>query len=242
MLLLNTTLRSSLPCLAFFLFILFHLFSSLIENSVFISVVSCSEERVFVHKVVVVGDLPVPGRLVAGGQHIEKLGHAHVGFEAHDIFGQLVVVITQQDLRVVLVLHEELHWRLNEGSHSHAVRFVSSIDVVAPVTLVIDRRIVSARGTEEGRLRGVPVLSGAIFSALEADSVGDLHLEDLDAGLLNGQICHFNIQTVEVDAIKTLIDGLGELALADVLHTGGVVPSARLMELSEKGVEFEEGA
>ena len=45
---------------------------------------------------------------------------------------------------------------------------------------------------------------------------------------------------MEVDTIETLIDGLGQLAFADLADAFLVVQSAKLVELSEKHVELGE--
>ena len=47
---------------------------------------------------------------------------------------------------------------------------------------------------------------------------------------------------MEVDAVETLIDGLGQFALADLLDANLVVQGARLVELSEQVVELGERA
>lgn len=113
----------------------------------------CSELRVLVHEVVVVSNLPVAGALVKSrGQHIEQLAPSHVAFKAHHILRTLLVVITQQDLRVVLVLHKQLHWRLDQGGHCHTVRLAIGIKIINDISLVVFGSVVSAFGTEDGRL------------------------------------------------------------------------------------------
>lgn len=70
----------------------------------------------------------------------------------------------------------------------------------------------------------------------------ELELENFNLWLGDGQICHLDIQTMEVDAIKTLIDGLGQLALADLLDSHFVVQGTKLVELSEQVVKLGDGA
>ena len=79
---------------------------------------------VLVHEVVEVCDLPISWSLVGHWKDIEKLGPLQVGLEAHNVLCRLFVVVAEQDLRVVLVLHEELHGGVNQGSDGHVVRFV----------------------------------------------------------------------------------------------------------------------
>lgn len=69
-----------------------------------------------------------------------------------------------------------------------------------------------------------------------------LHLEHLNAGLLNGEICHLDIQAMEVDALKTLVYSLGQLAFAHFLNASLVVKGTELVELAVELVEFGEGA
>ena len=68
-----------------------------------------SEVRILVHEVVEVSDLPVPGRLVEGRQDVKELAPGKVCLKTNHIFHVLLVLVTKKDLRVVLVLHEELH-------------------------------------------------------------------------------------------------------------------------------------
>ena len=70
--------------------------------------------------------------------------------------------------------------------------------------------------------------------------MGQLDLEHLNARLLNGQVSHFNVQPMEVDAVEALIDGLGEVAFADLSDSCLVVQGAKLVELSEQHVELGE--
>ena len=117
--------------------------------------------------------------------------------------------------------------------------FCQTIDNIA---LIIHWSVVGARCAKEGRLALDPILSVAILSAFDRKAVGDFNLEHLDAGLFHGQVGHLNIQTMEVDTIETLIDSLGEFALANFLYSNGVVQSAELVELSEQVVELGECA
>ena len=64
---------------------------------------------ILVHEVVEVGDLPVAWSLVEGWEDIEELSPANVSFEAYNVLNVLLVVVTKENLGVVLILHEELH-------------------------------------------------------------------------------------------------------------------------------------
>ena len=73
------------------------------------ALISLAEEGVLVHEVVEVSDLPIAGGLVEGWQDIEELSPANVGLKADNVLNVLLVVVTKENLRIVLVLHEELH-------------------------------------------------------------------------------------------------------------------------------------
>ena len=68
---------------------------------------------VLVHQIVVVSNLPISWSLVGRWQDIEKLAPFEVRLEAHDVLRALVVVVAEQDLRVVLVLDEKFHRRVD---------------------------------------------------------------------------------------------------------------------------------
>ena len=97
MLLLNTAIKSPFPLFSFAC----HLF------------MPYSKVRIFVHQVVVISNFPALWGFVLCGKHVEKVVPRKIGFETDHVFGELVVVVTQKDLRVVLILHEKLHRRFN---------------------------------------------------------------------------------------------------------------------------------
>ena len=68
-----------------------------------------SEVWILVHEVVEVGDLPVAGGLVEGRQDVEELSPANISLKADNVLNVLLVVVTKENLGVVLVLHKELH-------------------------------------------------------------------------------------------------------------------------------------
>lgn len=65
---------------------------------------------VFVHEVVEVSDSPISWGLVSCREHIEQFGPLEVSLETNDVLRMLFVVITEENLGVVLILHVELHW------------------------------------------------------------------------------------------------------------------------------------
>ena len=72
--------------------------------------------------------------------------------------------------------------------------------------------------------------------------MSDLDFKDLHAWLFDGQVGHLHIETMEVDALETLIDSRCEPSLANLLNADLVIQSAELMELTEKRVELVERA
>jgi len=83
-----------------------------------------SEERVLVHEVVEVSNLPSHAWLVVHRQNLIKIHTLHVGLESDHIFHSLFVVTAKQDLRVVLVLNKHFHGALNQASDCHTVGLV----------------------------------------------------------------------------------------------------------------------
>jgi hypothetical protein len=70
----------------------------------------------------------------------------------------------------------------------------------------------------------------------------DLHLEDLNAGLLHSQVGHLNVEAVEVDTFNALVDSASKAGLTDFLNADIVRDGAVLMELAEKNVEINNRA
>jgi len=69
------------------------------------------KERIFVHDVIEVGDLPwTDAGLVFDWKQVEEIKPSKVGLELHDVFHNLVIVTTEDDLATVLVQNEQFHW------------------------------------------------------------------------------------------------------------------------------------
>jgi len=110
---------------------------------------------------------------------------------------------------------------------------VVGVDAVNEVALIILRGVVSTFSSKQRRLSNVPVASGAVFTALNVESMCNLYLEHFDVGLMDSKVGHLNVKTVEVDAVETFVDCLGKLAFANLLNPDSVVQCAGLMELPE---------
>jgi hypothetical protein len=197
---------------------------------------------VFVHQIVVVGDFPVLGGLVVEGKHVQQIVPFHVGLEPDYVLRQVIVVVAQKDLRVVLILHVKLHGRCNQGRDSNSVRLVVGVYAVNHVALVVLGGVINTLGTHQGRLRLVPLVGRTVLQTLDAETVGNLHLEHFDGRLSHSKVGHLNVKAVEVDTVETLVDCQAKLTFANFPNSFFVVQCAELMELPEQVVEVYKGA
>lgn len=65
----------------------------------------------------------------------------------------------------------------------------------------LSRRVVVARGTHNGRTLLDPVAFLAIGGAVYSEAVSDFTLKHLNLGLVDGQVCHLHIETMEMNAL-----------------------------------------
>tara|TARA_B110000305_G_C19256950_1_gene547559 strand:+ start:535 stop:843 length:309 start_codon:yes stop_codon:yes gene_type:complete len=65
-------------------------------------------------------------------------------------------------------------------------------------------------------------------------------LNDLDRWLINRQVGHFNVETVEMNSINALSNITGKFWFADFFKALDIWDSASLMEFSEKVVEIND--
>ena len=68
--------------------------------------------------------------------------------------------------------------------------------------------------------------------------MGDFDLEDLNAWLLNSQVRHLNVKSVEVDTIETLVDSGSQSAFAHFVDSSCVVQGTHLVELTVQLIEL----
>lgn len=64
--------------------------------------------------------------------------------------------------------------------------------------------------------------------------MADLTLENLDHWLVNGKVCHLNIQAVEMNSLDGIVDISGQFSFTDPLNAFGFRQSTELVELSEE--------
>ena len=117
-----------------------------------------------------------------------------------------------------------------------------SVKAIKAITVILSGHKVGARCTEDGGLSLNPIGSGAVVFTLEAETVSDFYLQHLDARLLNSQVCHLDVQAMEVDSLNTLVDSASKPAFTNVLNALAVGDGAELMELTEEVVELVKGA
>jgi hypothetical protein len=66
----------------------------------------------------------------------------------------------------------------------------------------------------------------------------DLNFKYFDAWLFHCQVCHFNVKSMEMDALNTLIDSFSQLRLADLANSNLIRHCAILVEFSEQVIEI----
>ena len=69
----------------------------------------------------------------------------------------------------------------------------------------------------------------------------DFDLKKLDLGLINSEIRHFDIKTVEVNSANTLFNVLSELALANLIDPQVIGKGTCLVEFTEKLIHLKRG-
>lgn len=196
---------------------------------------------VFIEYIVEVGNLPAELWFVSVGEYLEEVEPADLGLEADDVLDLFFVVGAEEHGRVVLVLHEELHGRLDQHGRSDHVGPMIVIQVVQEVTLVVLRHVNRLRGPEERVPRHRVLRLAQILTSLKIDSVGYLHLKQLKSRLIHRQIRHLDIQPVEVNAPHAFLHIARKFALADLVEPEVVGQCACLMKFSEQPVDFVVG-
>ena len=196
---------------------------------------------VFIEYIIEVGDLPAELRLVGVREDLQEIEPADLRLEADDVLDLLLIVRTEEDGRVVLVFHEKFHWRFNQHGGSHHVGLVIVVEVVEEVPLVILRHVDSLRRAQDRVLAHAVLRLWQVLPSLEVDAVGDLHLEQLQLGLIYSQIGHFNVEPVEVDASDALLHVAGKLALANLIEPEVVGECAGLVKFAEQPVDLVVG-
>ena len=75
---------------------------------------------VLVHEIVVVSNFPFTRSLVVRGEHVENFSPSQICLKTDHILDRFLIVGPEQNVRVILVLHEELHGGLDEAGDRHA--------------------------------------------------------------------------------------------------------------------------
>ena len=72
--------------------------------------------------------------------------------------------------------------------------------------------------------------------------MSNLNLKYLDRRLLNSEVGHLDVKTMEVNAIKTFVDRRCKPTLTNFLDSSLVRDGTVLVELSEQVVELDKGS
>ena len=194
------------------------------------------EEWILIHKVVEVGYLPGHGALVLSWHDLEEVSPSQVAFKAHNVLDILLVSATEENFGVVLVLHVQLHGRLNKSSHSHNVGTMVCFHPVEDS--LVSGLVILGGGTFDARLCHGVLIQWFVFCTLKAKAVRDLNFENLDI-LSNSEVGHFDVEAVEVDTVETLFDCRCKLSFTYVINSCVIVQSAALVENSIQLVELQ---
>ena len=148
---------------------------------------------------------------------------------------------------VVLILDEELHWGLDQ------TRDLDEIwSVVSEVEHIHDASVVCAGlwyislpwGATYGVIFRNVVFLNRLFigRSVDVETLVNFSLDNSDRWLLNCQVSHLDVQTVEVNSINTLSNITGKLWFAHFVEALDIWDGASLMELSEEVVEVNDGS
>ena len=198
------------------------------------------EERILIEDVVEVRDFPLVSHLVVHREQLKEIKPAYLGLKPDNILHRLSVIAAEQNRRKVLILNEELHWRLDQTSHRDEIRLVAVIKVVQEVPLVVLRSADSHGRSVELSVGNAVLFHRVVVRPVDVEAFVDLDLEDVDARLLDRQVRHLDVQSVEVNAVHTLGDVVGEVLLADDVQTLDVGDSGVLVELAEEVIEVND--
>lgn len=103
----------------------------------------------------------------------------------------------------------------------------------------LSRWVVVARGAHNRRTLLDPVAFLAIGGAVNSEAVSDFALKHLNLGLVDGQVCHLDIKTMEMNALHWLVYSSCKLSLTNFLNTFSIGQSTVLMEFTEQVIEVK---
>ena len=200
---------------------------------------------VLVEDIVVVSDLPLANRvLVFDWKQVHEVKPSQISLKLNNIFDALFIIVTEKNMGIVLILNVEFHWRLDQTGDLNEIWSVAiKVKQIKNVSIILVRlwSISLPFGTED-----VVIISNGVFlnrlficGSVDAESLVDFSLNDLDRWLFNRQVGHFNIETMEMNSINTLSNITGKLWFTDFFKARDIWDSASLMEFSEKCVEID---
>ncbi len=111
------------------------------------------------------------------------------------------------------------------------------VEVVQEVALVVPGNEGLEGSTEHLALLIDVLLVGEVFSSVFADAMEDFHFKDVNFGLFDGQVCHFEVKTVEVDVVDASVDSVGQSLFTNLVDALLIGDCSILMEFTEEIVE-----
>ena len=105
------------------------------------------------------------------------------------------------------------------------------------MALVILRHVVTCWRTEDRWLRYRVVIRRSVQIAFDVQTVVNLYFQNFNARLFYSQVCHFNVETVEVNTLYALVYGLCKSSLTNFANSYRVWHRTKLMEFSEEVVK-----
>ena len=81
-----------------------------------------------------------------------------------------------------------------------------------------------------------------VTSSVEDQVLRDFGLEDLDSWLLDSEICHLDIKSMEVNGPKVVSDVAGKSLFTDLVESTLAWNGATLVELSVKVIKVNYGS
>ena len=112
---------------------------------------------------------------------------------------------------------------------------------IEEMSLIIFGNICFHGRSKKGSFSHINFIFSRIVSSLDIETVMHLNLEHGKFILLNTEVGHLNIQTMEMDSLDRLRDIVRKFTFTDPGNCNVIGECAALMELTIKLVEFNEG-
>lgn len=101
------------------------------------------------------------------------------------------------------------------------------------MTLIVLGDVDSLWSAHQGVLGQTVLRSSLVLVSFKVNTMRHFDLEEFHSGLIDSEICHLDVEAVEVNTTETFLHVLRELSLADLVEPQVVGEGARLVELAE---------